>query len=150
MKYLIISDTHGYITDAVEAIKKHSPDYCIHLGDMAQDCEDLEAVFPMQKFIFVKGNNDVWLRNNMFPDERVFNLDGKTFFLTHGHKFYVKSGLDALKKAATERNADIVLYGHTHIQKLEEDSGLLIINPGARGKYAILTIDNDNVKSELY
>ena len=150
MKYLIISDTHGNITNAIDTIKKHSPDYCIHLGDMAQDCEDLEAMFPRQKFIFVKGNNDVWLKNNMFPDERVFNLDGKNFFLTHGHKFYVKSGTDYLKKAAKDRNADIVLYGHTHIQKLEEDDNLLIINPGSGGKYVILTIDNDNVKAELY
>lgn len=150
MKYLIISDTHRYITDAEDAIKKHSPDYCIHLGDMAQDCEELEVLFPRQKFIFVKGNNDVWLRNNMFPDERFFSLEGKNFFLTHGHKFYVKSGLDALKRAAKQKNADIVLYGHTHIQKLEKNGNLLIINPGAKGRYAILTIENENVKAELF
>ncbi len=150
MKYLIISDTHGYITAACHAIKKHSPDYCIHLGDMADDCQDLEGIFPRQKFIFVKGNNDMWLRNNMFPDERFFELEGKNFFLTHGHKYHVKFGLDALKKTASEKKADIVLYGHTHIQKLEEDGRLFILNPGARGKYALITIDNDTIKAELF
>ena len=150
MKYLIISDTHGYITDAADAIKKHSPDYCIHLGDMAKDCEDLEAMFPRQKFIFVKGNNDMWLRNNMFPDERFFELEGKNFFVVHGHKYYVKQGLEFLKKAASEKKADIVLYGHTHIQNIENDGKIFVLNPGARGKYALLTIDNQIIKAELF
>ena len=150
MKYLIISDTHGYITGAANAIKKHSPDYCIHLGDVAHDCEELENMFPRQNFIFVKGNNDVWLRNNIFPDERFFELEGKKFFLTHGHKFYVKSGTQALKKVAIAKKADIVLYGHSHIQKLEEDDGMIILNPGARGKYALITIEKDTIKTELF
>lgn len=150
MKYLVISDTHTYITDAVKAIESIKPDYCIHLGDMAQDCEDLESIFPRQKFIFVKGNNDVWLRSNSFPDERIFELEGKTFFLTHGHKYHVKSGTEALKRAAKAKNANIVLFGHTHMQCVEQNDDMLLLNPGARGKYAVITIKNEIVKAELF
>ena len=150
MKYLIISDTHGNITYAINAIEKLKPDYCIHLGDMVEDCEDLERIFPRQKFIFVKGNNDYWIRNNSFPDERVFTLEGKTFFICHGHKYHVKGGTEYLKREAKQINADIVLYGHTHIQKHENDNDMVIINPGARDKYAVITIKNDDINVELF
>ena len=150
MRYLIISDTHGNITYAINAIESIKPDYCIHLGDMAQDCEDLQSIFPRQKFIFVKGNNDYWLRDNSFPDERVFSLEGKTFFICHGHRYHVKSGCDFLKREAGLKNADIVLYGHTHIQKMEWDNDVLILNPGSRDKYAIITIKDNKINAELY
>ena len=149
MKYLVISDTHGYISSAVDLIENLKPDYCIHLGDMVSDCEELEYIFPKQKFIFVKGNNDFWTRNNLFPDEKFFNLEGKNFFLTHGHKYHVKGGLELLKKTASEKNADIVLYGHTHVKNLVWDNNTLILNPGSRTSYGIIEIKDGKVSAEL-
>ena len=149
MKYLIISDTHGYISNAVNLIETLKPDYCVHLGDMVSDCEELNYIFPRQKFIFVKGNNDFWARNNTFPDERFFSLEGKNFFLTHGHKYHVKGGLELLKKTAKQKNADIVLYGHTHVKNLEWYNGALILNPGSRTSYGIIEIKNGTVSAEI-
>ncbi|MBQ4527546.1 MAG: metallophosphoesterase [Clostridia bacterium] len=148
MKILVISDTHGYIGDAVEAIEKEKCDFCIHLGDMAADCEELELIFPRQKFIFVKGNNDFFLRDSAFPDERIFELGGKKFFVCHGHKYHVKGGLFALKKKAVEVGADIVLYGHTHTAYLETGS-VLVMNPGSAHSYGLIHIDGDSVRSEI-
>ena len=149
MKIVVISDTHGYINDAVSAIKKEKPDYCIHLGDVVQDCEDLESIFPYQKFIFVKGNNDFWIKDGRFPYERCFNLEGKRFFVCHGHKFNVKSDLCLLKVKARENNADIVLYGHTHIKHLEDDGKMLIMNPGASLSYGLITIADGKVDASI-
>jgi hypothetical protein len=88
---------------------------------MVRDCEDLESIFPRQKFIFVKGNNDPWTRDASFPDERAFTLGGKKFFICHGHKFHVKSSLALLKRIAQEKECDIVLFGHTHKAYIEND-----------------------------
>jgi len=148
MKFLVISDTHGIITDAVEFIEKEKPDYVIHLGDTAKDCEDLESIFPRQKFIFVKGNNDFWVDESKFPDERSFTICDKKFFVCHGHKFHVKGGLHALKAKALQENADIVLYGHTHSKYLEEGD-MLIMNPGSFLTCGVITIDNNTLKAEI-
>jgi len=150
LRYLVMSDTHGNINNAIRAIEREKCDYCIHLGDIAQDCEDLQNIFPRQKFIFVKGNNDFWLKNSDFPDLRVFNLDGKRFFLCHGHRFHVKQGLYSLIAAAKKENADIVLFGHTHHQLLEEHDGMKIINPGSYSEYAIITINGEDVQCEVF
>lgn len=150
MKYLVISDTHGYINIAINLILDLKPDYCIHLGDMAADCEELENIFPRQKFIFVKGNNDFFLRNSSFPDERVFELDGKTFFVCHGHKYHVKQGTEYLIRAAKEKNAQIVLYGHTHAKKIIWQNDILILNPGSRSSYGVIEIKDGNIKAELF
>ena len=142
MKILVISDTHGRIMNAVRLLESGAYDYCIHLGDMVRDCEDLESIFPRQKFIFVKGNNDFWTRDASFPDERIFSLGEKKFFICHGHKFNVKSSLALLKKKAMENECDIVLFGHTH-QKFLEEGKLLVMNPGSYESYGVITIDDD-------
>lgn len=149
MKILVISDTHGYIGDAVEAIENEKCDYCIHLGDMAGDCEELELIFPRQKFIFVKGNNDFFLKSSQFPDERIFELGGKRFFVCHGHKYHVKSGLSLLKSKAVQNSADIILYGHTHRAYLETEP-IVVMNPGSAGSYGIITIENGEISAGLF
>ena len=60
MLILVISDTHGRITNAVNTIEKLKPDYILHLGDVVRDVEDLEAIFPSKDIIAVSGNNDFW------------------------------------------------------------------------------------------
>ncbi len=150
MKIIVISDTHGNINHAIEAIEKEKPDYCIHLGDMKADCEDLEAIFPRQKFIFVKGNNDFWLRDSSYPDERFFSLEGKNFFVCHGHKYNVKYSLAPLKSKGREKGADIILYGHTHSKHMENDGGVLVMNPGASMSHGVIIIKNGEINSSLY
>ena len=150
LKFVIISDTHKNINFAVQAIEKEKPDYCVHLGDMKDDCEDLESIFPRQKFIFVKGNNDFWLRDSSYPDERFFTLEGKNFFVCHGHKYNVKFSLDALKKKGRELGADIILYGHTHSKHIENDGQVLILNPGASLSYGVIIIENGKINSSLH
>lgn len=150
MKILVISDTHGQIMNAVKLIQNKKYDYCIHLGDVVRDCEDLESIFPRQKFIFVKGNNDSWTRDASFPDERTFTLDAKKFFICHGHKFHVKSSLALLKSTAIKKECDIVLFGHTHREYIEEGA-LTVMNPGSRYTYGEITIDDDtgNIEASI-
>lgn len=149
LKILVISDTHGFLEAAEKAIEHEKCDFCIHLGDMARDCLELENRFPRQKFIFVKGNNEFCLRDARFPDERVFTLDGKKIFACHGHKFHVKSDLYALKAKARELGADIALFGHTHQKFLEQSDSLTVMNPGSFMTYGIIVIENGGIYASI-
>ena len=72
--------------------------------------------------------------------------------LTHGHYYYVNTGIVRLKEEALDRGVDIVMYGHTHRPMLVEEDGLIILNPGSltyprqegrRPSYIIMEIEED-------
>lgn len=143
MKILVLSDTHGRLDTAEKLIKELNPDYTLHLGDMAEDCRQLEAKFPQKIITSVKGNNDYF--DKSYPLERVFTLCGKRFFMCHGHKYNVKSSLLALKYKGMEEKADIILFGHTHIPYMDNSDGLIILNPGSVGTYGIIELNESEV-----
>ena len=141
MKILVISDTHRFISNAVSLIEEHKPDTVVHLGDIADDCDELRYIYPHKRIICVLGNNDFFNKN--YPLEVICTLEGKKFFMCHGHKYNVKSGLYALMKRARDEGADVVLYGHTHKNKCEYEGNILIMNPGSIRTYGIIEIDKD-------
>ena len=75
-----------------------------------------------------------------YPEFEVFELEGITFFVTHGHHQYVNAGREYLANMAKEKGASIALYGHTHKLNAETVDGVLCINSGStnfpRGTYA--------------
>ena len=147
MKILVISDTHNMIQNAVSLVTKLDPDYVLHLGDMCEDCHRLEDMFPRKLIVSVKGNNDYF--DKSYPLERCFELGGKRIFMCHGHKYNVKSSLMSLIYRAKEQGADIVLYGHTHLSHKEDYDGMLIINPGTVGTYAVIEITETSIEAKI-
>ena len=132
MKLLVLSDTHRSLGFAYEAIEKESPDAVAHLGDHLSDAEDLSFAFQEPEFYSVPGNCDY------APSVRqslLLELAGVRVFLTHGHLFGVKSGLDTLTAAAKDMGAQLILFGHTHQALLEERNGVTLLNPGAAGRF---------------
>ena len=148
MKILVISDTHGYIGNAVSLIEEINPDYIIHLGDVADDCDELKSIYPMKRIICVLGNNDFFCKS--YPNDRITEIGGKGIYMCHGHKLGVKSGLSLLKKTAREKGADIALFGHTHCAYTETDVDLIVLNPGSSRTYGLITIENENVTAKVY
>ncbi len=144
LKILVISDTHGKIENAVSLIKRINPDYTFHLGDMADDCRRLEALFPAKVIASVKGNNDYF--DKEYPLERIVTLGEKKFFICHGHKYNVKTSLLPITYKARELGADVVLFGHTHKALAEDADGLTVLNPGSTESYGIIEIE----KNEIY
>ena len=67
----------------------------------------------------------------MYKTADAENLCGKRILFTHGHTYNEKSGRERLKAWAREQNADIVLYGHTHLAETEYDEGVYFVNPGS-------------------
>lgn len=149
LKLLVISDTHHTIENAVNLIKKHNPDYVLHLGDMCADCAELQRIFPNKIILSVMGNNDFPQRYPDIPYERTFSLGGKKFFMCHGHKYNVKFGLERLYFKSGEIDADIVLFGHTHGKYLEKDNGRIFMNPGSVRSYGIIEIENGKTSARL-
>lgn len=151
-KVLIMSDSHG-LRDEVEMIKKrHHLTHMFHLGDSELDRDDS----VLSHMIKVKGNCDF---GQSFNYDEVVEINGLTFFLTHGHLYDVRTSLLSLSYRAAEENAQVICFGHTHIAGAEKINDQLFINPGSihfprnrREKtYAILSWQNlDELTVEFY
>ncbi|WP_024831643.1 metallophosphoesterase [Ruminiclostridium josui] len=157
MKVLVMSDTHGYLTNAMKAIEKN-PDVemIIHLGDYCRDVADLEQLYPDKKFEYVYGNSDFGV--GTVEVEKTLEIEGRRVFLTHGHKYSVKWDLERIIAKAESENAHIALYGHTHIALIEQVSECMLLNPGSISEsrsnlsesYAILDITPEKVDAEFF
>jgi len=128
MRIGVISDTHRNAS-CIEALegKIKALDMIIHLGDNVDDISLIRKYYN-GRIINVKGNCDFSANT---PYDRVEDISGKKIFLTHGHRYNVKEGLHRLRDKALETEADIVLYGHTHIGQIDFEDGIWYINPGS-------------------
>ena len=145
-----MSDSHGSKNNMLDAIEIETPDVVLHLGDNIRDCADIEVLHPEIMLRSVKGNCD-----QSYPGLEMdeFILEGKRFFMTHGHLFGVKLGKTRILDAAAIRGIDILLFGHTHIPYQTNRENLFALNPGSIGaggkSYAVLEIKNGAVDVEL-
>jgi putative phosphoesterase len=124
----VVSDSHGDLYLLDRAINMMGElDLIIHLGDHYKDIIKVNEKYnkPIE---YVVGNNDY---KGTADYEKTISIKGKKIFLTHGHRYGVYYGLERLHFKALEEEADIVLYGHTHIQNIERNGDMLYINPGS-------------------
>ena len=141
MRIGVLSDSHGMtgrLSTLLMKMEAEGPlDALIHLGDGYDDLRELDV--PLPPVYQVAGNCDHFRTDTL----NIVTLSGAKLLLTHGHYQHVKEGTDDLLSFAINEQVHAALYGHTHFQKLEWRSGILILNPGsaASGKYAILTIN---------
>lgn len=128
VKLALISDTHGfYNIELADSLYTRKIDYIFHMGDGVEDAYELRDTLHLPLFT-VLGNNDYGFDERF---ELFLTLGGKRIFMTHGHRYGVYYGRERLFEAAIQKNAELVLYGHTHIFKDEFISGIRFINPGS-------------------
>lgn len=153
MKILVVSDSHHNEYE-LEQILKHNCPGCsavFHLGD---GCDDMLAFRNYTAGVpeyLIKGNCDRY--SPVEPCERIITtVGGKKIFACHGHRYSVKERKDTLYYAALQEHADICLYGHTHIRSLEQEDGMIILNPGsaADGEFAIIDICEGKAEVTLF
>ena len=147
MQILVVSDTHGdYVTFDRLVRSKPKAEVVIFCGDGFDDFGEVKKSYPDKMFIGVKGNCD-W--SCPMPTLEMRTIEGKRFYICHGHVENVKYGLSVLKMRAREQHADIVLYGHTHVAHIEHDDGMWIMNPGTLHRfecsYGLIDIQNGQV-----
>ena len=150
-KILIFSDSHGCARNLMRALEEHQNtyDFVFHLGDGIADLPPLQS-----ETACVRGNyEDCFQQFRAYPQELLLNIAGKNILLCHGHQYHVKSTEAVLTQHAARKDADIVLYGHTHVpcQRYLSDDGrhkpLYVLNPGSisrprdgRASYGVLEI----------
>ena len=156
MRILIVSDTHGRHDKFDKTLEKAGKiDLMIHLGDI-QDEEDYMEIASGCPVCMVAGNNDYF---SELPYERTEVIEGKKMFLTHGHSYAAHSGLRRLAEEGRKHQAEVVLFGHTHVPCVEEQEGILFVNPGSltyprqeghKSSYAIMEIsDSGEIHVEI-
>lgn len=104
----------------------------------------MSSLLSLKEVHSVRGNCDVY---SSLPSEETFACGGKTVFILHGHTRGVKHGTEELLRAAKEKCADIVLYGHTNIPKSEYIDNMYVMCPGSirDGSYGIVDITDNGI-----
>ena len=153
MKIIVFSDSHGIYEQMERAIRRENPDALIYLGDGLRDCAAMEYVFPDLPVYKVFGNCDIMPPKHI-PAKQDLVLENVRIFLTHGHHFNVKTGLHEITQAAKQRQADILLFGHTHKPLVERSGDLWICNPGSisnpgRPTYGLIELNNSDILVSL-
>lgn len=149
MKVLIISDTHRSLRNFYEAVDREGRvDQLLHLGDVEGDEEEICA-YAGCPAVFVAGNNDFFSRNDR---DHELVLQGVRIFMTHGHNYGVSMGTWRLEEEGRSRQADVILFGHTHRPEVCKKNGIILANPGSlsyprqqgrQPSYAIMEIGQD-------
>lgn len=149
MKILVLSDSHGDKFILERIIKKERDvNMIIHLGDGNDEFEDVMLNSKITNYS-VAGNCDF---ETTAPYTKIINAAGVRIFITHGHIFDVKETYSKIIKAAKSENADICLFGHTHMQYKSVIDDMIVLNPGAVNyfnDYAVIKIINSNIDISL-
>ena len=145
MKYMFASDIHGsayYCRKMLDAFEKEGAERLVLLGDLLYHGprNDLPREYApkqvismlndMKKEIYaVRGNceaevDQMVLQFPVMADYCILNLDGRTFYATHGH-IYNENNLPPIQEG------DILIHGHTHVLKAEQKEGYVLLNPGS-------------------
>lgn len=168
-KILIFSDSHNESKYMNKAFEMNSDaDMIIHLGDGAADLTKNLPIDYKKPLVLIEGNGEYygWVgvdRRYRPKKSEMIEFEGKKIFMTHGHLYDVKYGLERIAARAYCDGADIVLFGHTHIPLIKYlpegteleyigkiDRPLLLFNPGSISKgiahtFGLLTFDGANV-----
>ena len=122
---VVISDSHGSIRNLDRVIKRiGQPDALWHLGDCTEDAPLLAQRLNCG-YVSVRGNCDPF---SDLPLTETITWHGKRFLLLHGHTV---AGRLSLCYAAKEQQADVVLFGHSHVASVETAQDVLLVNPGS-------------------
>ena len=177
MSYLFASDLHGsayYAEKVIEKFEASGAEKLILLGDILYHGprndlpkgHDPKKVFALlnryaDRIIAVRGNCDAEIDQMVldFPltaDYSHMMIEGKEFFLTHGH-IYSPENMPRLPEGA------VFVFGHIHLPVAEKKEGVTILNPGSAslpkegnpnsyalhdgGVFTIRTFDDDVIKS---
>lgn len=148
MTLLIVSDTHGRYERLSRLFELHSNvDAVVFLGDGLSDLHRAGAQNHRFTVFSVRGNCDGqggFLSALKAKDEISFNLGGINFLALHGHTRGVKSGMTNAIFAAREKEADVLLFGHTHeplltyldAEEYNLTKPLYLFNPGSLASYS--------------
>lgn len=133
-KILLLSDTHGYIDDAVLKYVKQV-DEVWHAGDIG-DLSILDAIKSLKPLRGVYGNIDDAKARLEFPEHNRFMCEDVDVWITHIGGYPPKYNSRVINDIKLNP-PKLFICGHSHILKVIPDKklNLLHMNPGAVGKH---------------
>lgn len=149
-RILVFSDSHGE-TKNMKQIIENMPGVTavIHLGDLNRDIQFLEDNFFDFPIYGVQGNNDF---SGLYPNEKMLTIGEKKIFITHGHYYLSHWDSAPLKHIPQAAEADLILFGHTHVAEKELFDGKILANPGSisrprmgNASYGVIEIENQTL-----
>ena len=142
MKLGLISDTHipeACKLDSDFATKELKPqlekafqdvDLILHAGDIIT-LEVLDWLESIAHVLSARGNHDTHLPEDpRLKDTHILNYNGFRLGLVHAFDPYAES-LPRHISFCFNDSLDIVVFGDTHFEMVEERDGVLMVNPGS-------------------
>jgi putative phosphoesterase len=128
MRLGVISDTHGRLRAEVFT-HYDGVDRILHAGDIGDPdiLIELAAIAPVTA---VSGNVDGSAFAANVPEVARLEAEGRRIVVVHGHRLGSPTP-ELLRQAHPE--ADIVVFGHTHVPAVRWIDDRLFLNPGAAG-----------------
>jgi putative phosphoesterase len=120
----IISDTHGLLSPEAER-RLPGVDHIVHAGDIGNP-EIVAALREIAPFTAIRGNVDAGAWAREYADTELARLAGQTIFVLHD--------LNTLRIDPLANDIDVVIFGHSHVPKIESIDGVLYSNPGSAGR----------------
>ena len=129
----LISDTHGYLDDAVYKYFDDC-DEIWHAGDFGPNVAAPLAAFKPLRGVY--GNIDDAAIRNEYPEHLRFNCEEVDVWMTHIGGYPDKYA-PQVKRTIYTKPPQLFISGHSHILKVMFDPKIkcLHINPGAAGKH---------------
>jgi len=129
----VVSDTHsvrGHELEGRTLQAVREADLVIHAGDFMR-APVLDALEDEARTVRgVYGNNDDSEIRERLPEARTVDYEGFRFAVTHR----VSGGPTELTLFGRERDADAVIYGHSHKPDVDTSGELPLINPGSHAQ----------------
>lgn len=126
MRIGVIADTHGRLHDRVAGVFA-GVDHILHAGDVGGD-EIIAALEEIAPVTFVPGNNDDATGEDVVRVE----VGDLRVLLTHILPRPSSPGRTVLE-SLRRRQADIVVFGHSHLPHDERRGGIWYFNPASAG-----------------
>jgi len=148
MKIGVLSDTHVHLAEeispkVIEAFSK--VDLIVHAGDFVGS-KVLEGLKRLGEVKAVRGNVDSMTVKGLLPEKELLIVGGKKIGIVHG-----SGGPEGIEQRIRRLfdNVDIIIFGHSHMAKIQRIGGILFFNPGPGYRsFGILTIEED-VEGEI-
>lgn len=129
----VIADTHVFdggarrLSPEVPALfRRWGVDLILHAGDVGSGSV-LAVLAEIAPVLAVRGNNEAPALAEALPEVVRFRVGRARFVLLHGLEG--KTARLAARRYAAE--ADVVVYGHSHIPKMERLGEAILFNPGS-------------------
>jgi len=157
MRLGIVSDTHGHVEHARQAVRMLESlevDRLLHCGDIGTP--EIVEQFAAWHCDYVLGNCDydaaslsqaIAKAGQTFHDQfGELEFEGRKIALLHSHdrrKF---------REVTTSGDYDLVCYGHSHVASIDRQGDTMILNPGAlfrANPHSIAVVDLPAVEATI-